>query len=164
MIKTIPLKVKFGRVVIIGRPNTGKSTLLNAIMNQKVAITSPLPQTTRKNSRVVYGDERGKIIFSDTPGIINKINDLVGKRVNTEAPKELSSADVIVCVVDISRPKSDEENKVIGLVRKSNAKKILVYNKTDAAIGSKDHLAEYNYLEEEFDRVSTYYNEELVEE
>lgn len=146
-------KPRFGRVVILGRPNTGKSTLLNAIMDQKVAITSPLPQTTRKNARVVFSDERGKIIFSDTPGIINKVEDLVGKRVNTEAPKEIGRANVIICVVDISRPKSEEENKVIGLVRKSKAKKILVYNKIDKAIGPKDHLPEYNYLEDEFDKV-----------
>ncbi|MEI8067645.1 MAG: GTPase Era [Candidatus Shapirobacteria bacterium] len=147
--------MKFGRVVILGRPNVGKSTLLNAIMSQKVAITSPLPQTTRKNARVIFSDPRGKIIFSDTPGIINKINDLVGKRVNTEAPKESGRADVLICVVDISRPKSEEENKVIGLVRKSEAKKILVYNKMDIASGTKDHLPEYNYLEDEFDEVIT---------
>lgn len=146
---------KIGKVVILGRPNTGKSTLLNAIMSQKVAITSPLPQTTRKNSRVVFSDQRGEIIFSDTPGIIGKINDLVGKRINREAPKELEKADIILCLVDISRPKNDEENKVIGLVRKSKAKKILVYNKMDIAFDSKDHLAEYNYLEEEFDKVIT---------
>jgi len=150
-----PIIKKIGKVVILGRPNTGKSTMLNAIMSQKVAITSPLPQTTRKNSRVVFEDERGSIIFSDTPGIIGKINDLVGKRINREAPKELEKADVILCLVDISRPKNDEENKVIGLVRKSKAKKILVYNKMDVAFGPKDHLAEYNYLEEEFDKVIT---------
>jgi GTPase len=148
-------KEKFGKVVILGRPNTGKSTLLNAIMSQKVAITSPLPQTTRKNSRVVYADQRGKIIFADTPGIIGKINDLVGKRINKEAPRELDKADVILCLVDISRQKNDEENKVIGLIRKINTKKILVYNKMDIAIGPKNHLAEYNYLEDEFDRIVT---------
>jgi GTP-binding protein Era len=145
--------LKYGRVVLVGRPNTGKSTLLNALMRQKVAITSPLPQTTRKSSRVVYSDERGKIIFTDTPGIINKVEDLVSKVVNTEAPKELGRKEIVVCLVDISRPKSEEENKVIGLVRKTTAKKILVYNKIDKAVGSKDHLADYNYLEEEFDRV-----------
>ena len=153
MRKIIENKIKFGRVVILGRPNTGKSTLINAIMSQKVAITSPMAQTTRKNTRVVFSNERGKIIFSDTPGIINKVSDLVGKRVNTEAPKEVGRADVVLCVLDISRPKNEEENKVIGLIRKSSAKKILVYNKIDQAIGSKDHLAEYNYLEEEFDKV-----------
>lgn len=143
---------KIGRVVLVGRPNTGKSSLLNAIMSQKVAITSPLPQTTRKNSRVVFSDDRGQIIFSDTPGIIAKVDDLVGKRINLEAPKELNQADVIVCLVDISRPKNEEENKVIGLVRKMPVKKILVYNKMDIAVGSKDHLPEYNYLEDEFDK------------
>jgi len=148
-------KSKIGRVVILGRPNTGKSTLLNAIMSQKVAITSPLPQTTRKNSRVIFSDSRGKIIFSDTPGIMGKVDDLMGKRINKEAPKELDQADVILCLIDISRPKNDEENKVIGLVRKAKAKKILVYNKMDIASGTKDHLPEYNYLEEEFDRVIT---------
>jgi GTPase len=153
MQKIIENKIKFGRVVILGRPNTGKSTLLNAIMSQKVAITSPMAQTTRKNTRVIFSNERGKIIFSDTPGIINKVSDLVGKRVNTEAPKEVGRADVVLCVLDISRPKNEEENKVIGLIRKSKAKKILVYNKIDQAFGSKDHLAEYNYLEEEFDEV-----------
>lgn len=144
-------KIKIGRVAIVGRPNTGKSTLLNAIMSQKVAITSPLPQTTRKNSRVVYSGERGKIIFLDTPGMIGKINDLLSKRINKEAGKELDQVDVIVCLVDISRPKNEEENKVLGLIRKVDKKKILVYNKIDIAQGSKDHLAEYNYLEEEFD-------------
>jgi GTP-binding protein Era len=122
------------------------------MMAQKVAITSPLPQTTRKNSRVIYSDQRGKIIFSDTPGIMAKIDDLIGRRINKEAPKELNQADVILCVVDISRPKNEEENKVIGLLRKVKVKKILVYNKIDVAKGSKDHLAEYNYLEDEFDR------------
>lgn len=144
--------IKFGRVVILGRPNTGKSTLLNAIMQQKVAITSHLPQTTRKVSRVVFENEIGKIIFSDTPGIIGKIDDLMGQRVNQEAPRETGVADVLIMVVDISRPKNEEENKVIGLIRKSTAKKILVFNKIDAAVGSKDHLADYEYLEDEFDK------------
>jgi GTP-binding protein Era len=145
--------LKFGRVAIVGRPNTGKSTLLNALMNQKVAITSPLPQTTRKSSQVVFRDDRGVIVFTDTPGIIGKVEDLMSKNINLEAPKSTARKDVVVCLVDISREKSEEENKVIGLVRKTPAKKILVYNKLDKAIGSKDHFAEYNYLADEFDEV-----------
>jgi len=144
--------LKFGRVAIVGRPNTGKSTLLNALMSQKVAITSPLPQTTRKSSQVVFRNEKGVIVFTDTPGIINKVEDLMSKNINLEAPKSTARKDVVVCMVDISREKSEEENKVIGLVRKMPSKKILVYNKVDKAVGSKDHLAEYNYLEEEFDK------------
>jgi GTP-binding protein Era len=148
-------KIKFGRVVVLGRPNTGKSTLLNAMMGQKVAITSPLPQTTRKNNRVALSDSRGKIIFSDTPGMMAKVDDLVGKRINLESPKESGRADVLVMVVDISRPKSEEENKVIGIIRKSKAKKVLVYNKMDLAVDKRDFLPDYNYLEEEFDKVVT---------
>jgi len=148
-------KIKFGRVVIVGRPNTGKSTLLNAMMEQKVAITSPLPQTTRKNNRVVLTDSRGKIIISDTPGMMAKVDDLVGKRINLESPKESGRADVMVMVVDISRPKSEEENKVIGIIRKSRAKKVLVYNKMDLAVDKRDFLPDYNYLEEEFDKAVT---------
>lgn len=144
---------KYGKVAILGRPNTGKSTLLNSIMDQKVAITSPLPQTTRKNAFARYENEVGIIDFIDTPGIMDKVEDLISKKINKEAPKSLSDADVVIMLVDISREKNDEENKVIGLVRKSTAKKILVYNKMDQAIGTKDHLAEYNYLEEEFDQV-----------
>lgn len=145
--------VKFGRVALVGRPNTGKSTLLNALMNQKVAITSPLPQTTRRSQQVVYHDDRGYIIFTDTPGIINKVEDLMSKNINTEAPKAVGRNEVIVCLLDISREKTDEENKVLGMIRKLPAKKVLVYNKIDKAVGPKDHLAEYNYLEEEFDKV-----------
>jgi GTP-binding protein Era len=125
------------------------------MMEQKVAITSPLPQTTRKNNRVVLSDNRGKIILSDTPGMMAKVDDLVGKRINLESPKESGRADVIVMVVDISRPKSEEENKVIGIIRKSRAKKVLVYNKMDLAVDKRDFLPDYNYLEEEFDKVVT---------
>lgn len=146
------IKKKYGKVVIVGRPNTGKSTLLNAIMQQKVAITSHLPQTTRKNILAIYEDERGKILFTDTPGVLGKVTDLMGKLVNQEVPKTLNKAQIIMCIVDISRPKNEEENKVIGLLRKVKAKKILVYNKIDAAVGSKDHFADYNYLEDEFDK------------
>ncbi|HOZ81013.1 MAG TPA: GTPase Era [Candidatus Woesebacteria bacterium] len=145
-------KIKFGRVVIMGRPNTGKSTLLNALMQQKVSITSHLPQTTRKVSRVVYKDSTGVIIFSDTPGVIGKVSDLVGKQINIEAPKESSLADIMIMVVDVSRPKNEEENKALGIIRKTKAKKILVYNKIDKVEDGIDHKPEYLYLEDEFDK------------
>lgn len=136
--------------MLAGRPNTGKSTLLNSIMQQKVAITSPLPQTTRKPTKVLYKDPRGKIVFMDTPGIFNKVEDLVGKKIGLKTPGNIMGADVVVCLVDISRPKGDEENKVIGLVRKSGGKKILVFNKIDEVLGGMDHTPEYLYLEDEF--------------
>lgn len=145
------MTIKYGRAVFLGRPNTGKSTLINAIMQQKVAITSPLPQTTRKVSRVVFENEKGIIIISDTPGIIGKVDDMMGKKINTEAPKESNQADVAIMVVDISRPKNDEENKMLGIIRKLDTKKVLVFNKIDKAFGPKDHLADYEYMEDEFD-------------
>ncbi|MFA7301196.1 MAG: GTPase Era [Candidatus Shapirobacteria bacterium] len=144
--------MKYGKVAIVGRPNTGKSTLINAIMNQKVSITSPLPQTTRRAQTVLFADERGKILFTDTPGLIGKVVDLMSKRVNEEIPRELAKTDLVVAVVDISRPKNEEENKVLGLLRKINTKKILVYNKIDQAVGPANHFPDYNYLEDEFDK------------
>ncbi len=144
-------KIKFGTVVVVGRPNTGKSTLINAIMNQKVAITSPLPQTTRKISQVLYTDERGKFILTDTPGVFNKVSDEIGRKVNPQAGIALKKADVIVFVVDVSRPKNEEESKTLGLIRKSDAKKILVFNKIDKVEYGLSHKPEYLYLEDEFD-------------
>lgn len=120
-------------------------------MQQKVAITSPLPQTTRKNMEMVFHHKEGTMILIDTPGIMEKVEDLIGKKINMEANRAINGAEVIVMVVDISRPKNEEENKAIGIIRKSAVKKILVYNKIDKAVGSKDHLAEYTYLEDEFD-------------
>ena len=143
--------MKKGKVVIVGRPSTGKSTLINQIMQQKVTITSPLPQTTRRNIRVLYSEPRGKLILTDTPGVMSKVKDLVSRSANMETPKELVNADVIVMVVDVSQAKSEEETKTLGLIRKIEAKKILVYNKIDEAHGSKDRLAEYRFLEDEFD-------------
>ncbi len=144
------MKTKTGKVVIAGRPNVGKSTLLNALVDQKVSITSPRPQTTRKSVRVEYKDKRGMIVFSDTPGLMGKVDDLVGKRINTEVPKELATADLVLYMIDISRKRGDEENKLIGILRKIKAPKILVYNKIDLAKGKKNLIAQYQFLEEEF--------------
>jgi len=145
---------KTGRVVIVGRPNAGKSTLLNNIFGQKVAITSPKPQTTRRNLTVPYSEARGEIFFVDTPGMFQKISDEVGRMVNKMPGKGVIGADILVYLVDLSRPKTEEENKAIGLVRKSPAKKILAYNKIDKFGGRKQGFRpDYAFLEEEVDRV-----------
>ena len=144
---------KISHVVVLGRPNSGKSTLINSLLNQKVAITSPRPQTTRLNRTFLYQSDLGTFTISDTPGIIGKVRDTLGKAINKQPQKELSSADLVIYLVDISRSRGDEESKVLGLVRKANCPKLLVYNKVDLAIGSKNHLAEFNFLEEEFEDV-----------
>lgn len=143
---------KAGIVCLVGRPNVGKSTLLNNILGHKVAITSPKPQTTRLNLEAVYEDDRGQIIFIDTPGIFGKVEDELAKRINPRAEQALArQVDVVLYIVDHTREKDFEENKAIGIVRKIKAPKILVINKID--VRSPSYMAQYKFLEEEFDRV-----------
>lgn len=143
--------MKAGTVALIGRPNVGKSTLLNNLLGQKVAITSPKPQTTRFPIRAVYEDERGQIIFVDTPGIFAKTPDLLAKKVNPKAEATLSQGvDLILYMVDHTRKRDLEENKTLGIVRKvRGVPKILVINKID--LKQPTYLAQYKFLEEEVD-------------
>lgn len=141
---------KSGVVALLGRPNAGKSTLLNALLNQKVSVTSPKPQTTQFSVQAVYEDHRGQIIFSDTPGIFAKTDNPKAHDINFTAEHTLDEGvDVVVYVVDKTRERGIEENKVLGLVRKVDAPKILVINKTDKK--HPDFLEQYKFMEEEFD-------------
>jgi len=143
---------KAGTVALIGRPNVGKSTLLNTILRQKVAITSPKPQTTRFALQAVYEDTRGQIIFVDTPGVFGKVEDQLARRINPTAEKTLrQDIDVILYMIDHTRKRDFEENKALGIVRKSPAKKILVINKIDILLPS--YRVQYVFMEEEFDAV-----------
>lgn len=144
--------MKSGIVAIIGRPNVGKSTLLNHILGHKVSITSPKPQTTRFNLEAVYEDERGQIVFIDTPGIFGKIKDALGRQINLQAEESLKSKiNVVVYMIDHTRERDFEENKVLGMVRNAKAAKILVINKID--IKNPTHIVQYKFMEEEFDTV-----------
>lgn len=143
--------MKSGYVVIIGRPNTGKSTLLNNLLGQKVSITSPKPQTTRLPVHAVYEDDRGQIIFIDTPGIFGKVEDPVSKKINPLAEKTLKEGvDVMVYLVDHTRDRDIEENKTLGIVRAIDKPKILAINKID--IKQPTFLPHYKFMEEEFDK------------
>ncbi|MCX8008375.1 MAG: GTPase Era [Patescibacteria group bacterium] len=143
--------MKAGVVAIIGRPNTGKSTLLNAILGHKVSITSPKPQTTRFSIQAIFEHEKGQIIFIDTPGIFGKTHDILSKKINTEAERSLQNVDVIVYMVDHTRERDFEENKALGIVRKISVPKLLVINKID--VKHPTHIVQYRFMEEEFDRV-----------
>lgn len=147
--------MKSGYVAIIGRPNSGKSTLLNNILGHKVSITSPKPQTTRQSIHAVYEDARGQIIFIDTPGIFGKVLDRVSKIINPRAEQTLNEGmNVIVYLVDMTRDRDTEENKTLGIVRKfANKPKILAYNKMD--IKSPSYLPHYKFMEEEFNKTLT---------
>lgn len=140
---------KSGVVAILGRPNAGKSTLLNAIMDQKVSITSPKPQTTQFAVQAVYEDKRGQIIFTDTPGIFAKTDNPKAHDINFTAEHSLNEGvDVVVYLVDKTRERGVEENKVLGLVRKVDVPKILVINKTDKK--HPDFIEQYKFMEDEF--------------
>lgn len=142
--------MKSGYAAIIGRPNSGKSTLLNNLLGHKVSITSPKPQTTRFPIEAVYEDERGQIIFIDTPGIFAKVQDSISRKINPMAQKVLGrGVDVIVYLVDHTRDRDIEENKVLGLVRSFDKPKILAVNKID--IKKPSFLPHYVFLEDEFD-------------
>ncbi len=141
---------KAGIVALIGRPNVGKSTLLNNILGHKVSITSPKPQTTRFSIQAVYEDERGQIIFIDTPGIFAKVTDPVAKRINPRAEESLNKGvDVVVYMIDHTRERDVEENKTLGIVRKTPVPKILAINKID--VRNPTHIVQYKFMEEEFD-------------
>lgn len=145
-------KFKVGTVALIGRPNVGKSTLINNLIGQKVAITSPKPQTTQFPIYAVYEDERGQIIFADTPGFFARVKDIKARGANLEAEQVLKGAvDVVLYIVDKSRQRGDEENKVLGIIRKLHIPKILVFNKSD--VKTPDYMAQYAFLEEEFDQI-----------
>ena len=138
-----------GKVLLVGRANVGKSTFVNNVIGQKVAITSPKPQTTRFSIRALYEEERGKIIFVDTPGIVGKAKDFLSKRINEKTLQILNEqVDLVIYMVDQTRKRDFEESKVLGLVRKINKPKILVINKIDDP--GKSFLPQYKFLEEEF--------------
>ncbi|MBI2404800.1 GTPase Era [Candidatus Gottesmanbacteria bacterium] len=144
--------MKAGTVALIGRPNVGKSTLLNRILGHKVAITSPKPQTTRFNLQAVYEDDRGQIIFVDTPGIFGKVSDTLARRINPQAEASLKQGvNVVLYMIDHTRERDFEENKTLGIVRKANVPKILVINKID--VKTPTHIVQYKFMEEEFDAV-----------
>lgn len=142
-------KLKVGTVALLGRPNAGKSTLLNALLKQKVSITSPKPQTTQFSIQAVYEDERGQILFVDTPGIFAKADNAKASDINFTAEQSLKDGiDVVVYIVDRTRERGIEENRVLGIVRKAKIPKILVINKIDKR--EPNYMEQYMFLEDEF--------------
>lgn len=121
---------KSGFTAIIGRPNVGKSTLMNHLIGQKIAITSKKPQTTRNRIQTVYTCEDGQIVFLDTPGIHKAKNKLGDYMVNV-AQHTLSEVDVILWLVEPSTFIGAGERHIIEQLKKTKTPVILVINKTD---------------------------------
>lgn len=122
--------MKSGFVSIVGRPNVGKSTLLNSLINKKVAITSDKSGTTRNNIKGIYNEEDTQIVFVDTPGI-HKAQNKLGKLLNKEAYFSLDDVDVILFVVDITKPLGTGDKYIIETLKKYNTPVFLIINKID---------------------------------
>jgi len=134
--------LKSGFVTLVGRPNVGKSTLLNRLVGQKVAIVSDRPQTTRAAIRGVRTTPTSQIVFVDTPGL-HRPRTLLGERTNERARATLDEVDVVCVVVEANARYGPGDRFVSSLARGVDTPAILVVNKTDAA-GSDavvDHLA-----------------------
>ncbi len=122
--------MRSGFVSIIGRPNVGKSTLLNSLINQKIAITSNKPQTTRNIIQGIYNEEGYQIVFVDTPGIHKPINKL-GKILNKEAQSLTRDVDAVLLVVDAKDGLGAGDKKIIADLRVTDCPVILILNKID---------------------------------
>lgn len=132
---------KSGFVTIIGRPNVGKSTLMNHLIGQKIAITSKKPQTTRNRIQTVYTDmERGQIVFLDTPGI-HKAKNKLGEYMVNVAESTLNEVDVILWLVEPTNFIGAGEQHIAEQLKKVNTPVILVINKVDTV--EKDKVLEF---------------------
>ena len=129
-------KFKSGYAAIIGRPNVGKSTLMNCIIGQKIAITSNKPQTTRNRIQTVYTDENGQIIFLDTPGI-NKAKNKLGEYMLNSSLATIKDADVILWLVEPTEHIGNGEQFIIEELKKACLPVILVVNKVDMVTKEK---------------------------
>ena len=122
--------MKSGFVSLVGRPNVGKSTLLNSIIGTKVAITSNKPQTTRNVIQGIYNEEDTQIIFVDTPGV-HKPNHKLGKYLNKQVYSNIDDVDVILMLVDGSQELGSGDKYIIEKLKEKNIPVILVINKID---------------------------------
>ena len=119
-------------IALVGRPNSGKSTLMNTILGQQLSVVTSLPQTTRKNLRGIYTTDNMQLIFVDTPGV-HKGKHAFNESMVRETGGAISrqGVDLICYIVDMSRSFGDEETVVSNLVKKANLPVIIIFNKAD---------------------------------
>ncbi len=122
---------KAGLVAVVGKPNVGKSTLINRYLGEKISIISPKPQTTRNRILAILNQDNYQIIFVDTPGI-HEPKHLLGKYMVREAESSLEDADVILVMLDATTGIEPEDRHLLELVSEYEKKKTLVVNKIDA--------------------------------
>jgi len=122
--------MKSGFISLVGRPNVGKSTLLNSIIGKKIAITSNKPQTTRNNIQGIYNDNDVQMVFVDTPGI-HKPKHKLGKVLNKQAYYSINDVDVILFLVDITEKVGPGDKFIIEMFKELDKPVILILNKID---------------------------------
>jgi GTP-binding protein Era len=140
-----PPDFRSGFVAVVGRPNVGKSSLMNAWLGQKIAIVSPKPQTTRNRLLGIYTDNTAQVIFMDTPGI-HQPKHLLGKAMVETATRTLKDADVVLCVVDVSEAPTAEDALVAEAIRQHARGRpvVLALNKIDLLpTGESPHTSAY---------------------
>ena len=134
-----------GFVCILGRPNAGKSTLLNALVGEKIAIISPKPQTTRNRILGILNVPKekrrpaGQVVLIDTPGV-HRPDTSLGKKMMAEVREALDGCDLILLIVDVTRRFARADQSVLDLAKESNTPVFLLLNKIDLLRGSKDEL------------------------
>src|SRR5690554_6139346 len=136
---------KSGFVSIIGRPNVGKSTLVNRIIGEKVAITSPRPQTTRNQINGIYSSNEGQIIFVDTPGI-HKARNKLDNYMYKQAFRSLEGIDLVILLLDATAAYGKGDDFILRQLKGNSINKLAVLNKIDALSlqGVKKRLDEYS--------------------
>lgn len=139
--------MKCGYVSIVGRPNVGKSTLLNSILGMKLAITSNVSGTTRNVIQGIYNDESSQIIFVDTPGI-HKPNDKLGNLLNKKAYNNIDGVDIILFLVDASKGIGKGDRFILNKIKDKNIPIYLLLNKIDLVKNKEELLKQIDEVKE----------------
>ncbi|MCI8460603.1 MAG: GTPase Era [Bacilli bacterium] len=137
--------MKCGFVSLVGRPNVGKSSLLNSILKMKLAITSNVSGTTRNIIQGIYNDDDSQIVFVDTPGI-HKPNNKLGNLMNKKAYNNTEGVDVILFLIDISKGFGKGDQFILDKIKDKNLPIFLLLNKIDLVKNKEKLLADINYL------------------
>ncbi|MFB2934715.1 GTPase Era [Aerosakkonemataceae cyanobacterium BLCC-F154] len=150
-----PPGFKSGFVGIIGRPNVGKSTLMNLLVGQKIAITSPVAQTTRNRLRGILTTDKAQIIFVDTPGI-HKPHHRLGEVLVQNAQSAIQSVDVLVFLVDASQEAGGGDRFIVELLEKTKTPVILGLNKSDL------QPTDFQLIDDSYSQIANTFNWHLV--
>ncbi|MCC7341010.1 MAG: GTPase Era [Bryobacterales bacterium] len=139
MAKQPKSKYKSGFVSLLGRPNAGKSTLLNAFVGEKIAIVSDKPQTTRTTVQGVISEPRGQVVFLDTPGI-HRTDTQLNKRMMDAVRSALDARDLLLYVIDAARPELDQQRQALEFLQRTETPVVLVLSKVDRIADKRELL------------------------